>query len=100
MNTDTKSIALFQAPPMGSHYEGGQYNVYVRFPERNARNRRRMATNVHVQVRHTGGVEVSGDAWLFFVVLLLGVCACFYLMSFWLISISLLTTIVLTLRLF
>jgi ubiquitin-protein ligase len=62
MNTDTKSIAMFQAPPMGSHYEGGQYNVYVRFPERNARNRRRMATNVHVQVRHTGGVEVSGDA--------------------------------------
>lgn len=98
MTTDTKSIALFQAPPMGSHYEGGQYNVYVRFPERNARNRRRMATNVHVQVRHTGGVEVSGDAWLFFLVL--GVSACFYLMSFWLISISLLKTIVLTRRLF
>ena len=30
---------------MGSHYGGGQYKVYIRFPEKNARNRRRLASN-------------------------------------------------------
>jgi hypothetical protein len=55
-NAVTNRIALFHAPPMGSYYEHGEYHVHIRFPERNARNRRRMATNVNVRIRHASGI--------------------------------------------
>ena len=58
-DTLTNRIATFTAPPMGSNFENGQYNVYIRFPERNARNRRRMAENVPVSIRHSTGITVQ-----------------------------------------
>ena len=53
----TERVALFSAPPMGSHFGGGQYKVFVRFPTAKAEERRMLSTKVKIQVRHATGTS-------------------------------------------
>ncbi len=50
-------LARFEAPPLGSRFDAGSYEVHVRFPRRRAAGvvARRMATQLPITIRHAQG---------------------------------------------
>ena len=54
-NSSAPRIARFEAPPIGTRFDGGDYKVYLRFPA--VASKDKLATNVPVTVRHAGGTS-------------------------------------------